>query len=311
MSQKKFIGVAVLGLIGLAQVSGMAATVYVTDSSNTRTACGTLSTLSTSPNNVELVTTGTPCLGTNSTGSITQAVPVTGIAVSEGSSQIIDIANYGVTVKLPFTVTSVTTPSPVSGVNSMGTTSVVSGTSRLTYVAPLAGTIGANSQNTSFNYTIQDGNGGTATSSVSVTVNPGSTGGGGSGNCVSTTTLKCKGVISLTNVADRGNQLSLGVIDVWEFTYDSNRWGTFNHTHGNQKTAIISASPDASMTNPIPGYCTQSPWNTESSFTFNSQSLATQWECPLVNGQTYYLKLKLTGTVADLDYYLNTNSTPQ
>ena len=100
-------------------------------------------------------------------------------------------------------------------------------------------------------------------------------------------------------------------MNVWEFTYNSSLVGTFNHTHGNQKTAIISATPDENLNNPIPGYCTQSPWNTESSFSFNEQSLASQWECPLVNGQTYYLKFKLTGSTADADYYLNTNSTPQ
>jgi hypothetical protein len=307
MSQEKIIGVGVLGLVagmlgGIPALS-MAATVYVTDAANLRTACGNLTTLSTSPDNVELKATGT-CLGSNSSGSVTQAVPVTGITVTEGNSQTVDIANYGVTVKLPFSVTSTTQPT-LGAVNSLIS-------SRFTYIAPAAGTIGTTAQTTSFNYSIQDASGGTSTSSVSITVNPGTTGGGGgSGTCVSTATLKCKGVISLANVADRGNQLSPGITDVWEFTYDSSRVGIFNHTHGYQKIGIISATPDESMTNALPGYCTQNPWNTEASFSFNEQSLATQWECPLVNGQTYYLKLKLTGSTADADYYLNTGSTTQ
>jgi hypothetical protein len=281
-------------------VSGAATTVTVQDSGGVPTSCGNLVNLTTTPGQVTIETDGT-CIGTGG-GGTPVAQTINDIDVSDGgASTTIDVSTYGVSVKLPFSVVGVTQPA-------LGSVSAPTGTS-FTYTAPdtVTGT-----QYTSFKYTIQDATDGQAEGVVEVAITHADNPPPPTGNCTPTTTLHCKGPISLTSVTKMNNSLSYGYMDVWEFTYNDSRKGWFTHDHGNQKVAIISASPDESMTNPVDSRCVADPWNTEATFVFNRTDLASAWECPLVNGQTYYLKfkLKVQGT-SDANYYLSTTSNPQ
>ena len=323
---KSFLLCAVAGMSGIPLSMAVAAPVSVTiqdggDTPRTLENCGELKELVTNSGNVTLRTTGKCAVAGGSGVDTPQAVPIQYGNVSENTTLTIDVNDYPVVVTKPSSVTvSDLSLSSTPDDSAITVSSPTSSGSTISWQVPDV----SGDRNVSIHYTLHDASAGTPSSSqINLTVVDNGTTSPPppptTNRCVETGNIVCKGPLdwpSGTNFGGSnkpGNKATSNDFEVWEFTYTTGKErGSFmyvNRAGGNPiypRTAIISETPDESMSNAVADhlYCKRSNWGSESKFYFAKAGSNQYYECPLVEGKHYYLKMKINVPASDEDGFV-------
>jgi hypothetical protein len=300
-----------IAAIGLPSAASAAVPVSVTikdggDAPRTLVNCGDLKELTTDATSVTLWTTGT-CSVAGGTGVDTPTAVAIGYGdVNENSTVTIDVNNYPVVVTNPSSVTV------TSAVPSIGTTADISlSGSKIIWSVP---EVSQDMPNITISYTIDDASDGVPSSNdITVNVIDGTAPGG---SCVATGNIVCKGALDWPAGTNFGPNIATSSdFEIWEFTYTAGKGsGSFQYAKVGgypdpyTRRVVISEFPDETMDNPVAGYnyCARATWGALSSLSFGKAGQNQYYECPLVEGTHYYLKMQIIEPSVNDRYILTT-----